>query len=91
MKPLLKVVLSVFAPWLTGVAKLLVIGLIEFNAARLRKLRCRLRARFREAIVREEGGTRGVEGEGKSVLNNGEVQGLQSSNAVKSGRQVGCA
>ena len=60
VKPLLRVVLSVFAPWLTGVAKLLVIGLIEFNAVFARKLRCRLSARCREAM---SGGTIDMEGE----------------------------
>lgn len=40
VKPLVRVVLSVFAPWLTGVASPLAAnGLIEFNACLLRKAR----------------------------------------------------
>ena len=54
VKPLLRVVLSVFAPWLTGVARPRRRGelrvLTELMAARLRRLCCRLSASLRVAM-----------------------------------------
>lgn len=54
MKPLLRVVLSVFAPWLTGVASPRTRGFMALKAVRLRRLCCRLSASLREAIEEVE-------------------------------------
>jgi len=59
VKPLLNVVHSVFAPWLTGVAKDLVKPLFMpcltcWIAARLRRLLWRLSARFLEAMAAQK-------------------------------------
>jgi len=62
VKPLLNVVHSVVAPWLTGVAKVLLSGSTDLvKAARLRRPRARFRAISREAIAAGEMGN-GVEG-----------------------------
>jgi len=52
---LLKVVLSVFAPWLTGIARPLVKGdRTALMAVRLRRLRWRLSASLRDAMAEME-------------------------------------
>src|SRR5215468_4641269 len=57
VKPLLNVVHSVVAPWLTGVAKVLLSGSTDLvKAARLRRPRARFRAISREAIAAGEMG-----------------------------------
>lgn len=73
VKPLLRVVHSVFAPWLTGVAKLLVSGWMDLRAARVRRLCFRLRARRCEAIEEKE--SKGV---GGGVNGSGQVQYAES-------------
>ena len=60
MKPLLNVVHSVVAPWLTGVANVLLSGSIDLvKAARLRRPCARFRAISREAIAAGETGNSG--------------------------------
>jgi hypothetical protein len=55
VKPLLNVVHSVVAPWLTGVAKVLLSGSIDLvKVARLRRPCARFRAISREAIAAGE-------------------------------------
>lgn len=51
MKPLLRVVDSVFDPWLTGVARPLVKGWTDLRAVRLRRLCWRLKASRLEAMT----------------------------------------
>lgn len=63
VKPLLNVVLSVVAPWLTGVAKVLLSGPTDLvKAARLRRPWARFRAISREAIAAGEMGNSGWKG-----------------------------
>ena len=58
VKPLDKVVLSVRDPWLTGVAKPLFTGWIDFKAARLRRAWLRFKAKRCAAMPVEHGYTR---------------------------------
>lgn len=55
VKPLDNVVLSVFVPWLTGVANPLAIGWTDFRAVRLLNAWLRLKAKRRDAMVLGKG------------------------------------